>query len=72
MVGGKYHVYFTARDTTGRLCIGVAVSNKPQGPYVDPIGKQLLKKPDMGTIDATIMPVGNDTYLVWKGKYLNT
>ena len=31
---GKYHLYFPARDKEGRFRLGVAVGDKPQGPFV--------------------------------------
>jgi beta-xylosidase len=31
--GGKYYLYFPARDKEGKFVIGVAVSSKPEGPY---------------------------------------
>lgn len=44
---GKYYFYFCASDTPGKEknvanCLGVAVANQPQGPYVDALGKPLV------------------------------
>lgn len=36
---GKYYFYYTAKQS-----IGVAVSDKPTGPFVDPLGKPLVGK----------------------------
>lgn len=63
-INGVYYLYYTARDSTGLLCIGVARSKKGvTGPFVssklplarDPAGK-------MGYIDATYF----EGMLVWK------
>ena len=35
-------MYYTATDTTNRLCIGVAYSDRPTGPYIDK-GAPLLR-----------------------------
>jgi len=53
-VKGRYLVYFTARDASGVLCVGVAVSQSasPAGPYKDS-GRPLLKNGTMGSIDAS-------------------
>lgn len=37
---GKYYLYFP----NGASSIGVAVSNKPEGPYTDPLGTSLINK----------------------------
>ena len=33
IINGKFRVYFTARDKTGILCIGVGSANNIEGPY---------------------------------------
>ena len=43
---GKYYFYFP----TDQFHIGVAVSDKPYGPFHDPIGKPLLSKDSPGVI----------------------
>ncbi|UCH13084.1 MAG: family 43 glycosylhydrolase [Bacteroidales bacterium] len=40
----KYYFYFTAEDQ-----IGVAVSDKPEGPFKDALGKPLIEKEESGT-----------------------
>jgi beta-xylosidase len=42
LIGSYYVAYYTARDTTGLLCIGVAYSQYPIGPYIDK-GAPLLR-----------------------------
>lgn len=38
--GGKYYLYFP----NGASSIGVAVADKPEGPYVDPLGRALVDR----------------------------
>lgn len=38
---GKYYIYFSAGDGAG---IGVAVSDRPEGPFVDALGGPLIKE----------------------------
>jgi len=48
------------------LCIGVAYSNNPLGPYIDK-GVPLLRNASEGVIDATVYKFSNGTiYLVYK------
>lgn len=53
IIGHSYYAYYTARDSTGHLCIGVAFSNSPTGPYIDK-GVPLLRNATEGVIDCTI------------------
>src|SRR4029079_14961573 len=48
--GGKtFTMYFTARDTASdKQCIGVATSNKPEGPFKSSAPKPLICQPDQG------------------------
>ena len=32
---GKYYIYYTAKKKGGPLCVGVASSSNPKGPYED-------------------------------------
>ena len=66
IIGHSYVVYYTARDSTGQLCIGVAYSDKPTGPFIDK-GVPLLRNATEGVIDATIYRFANGTtYLIYK------
>jgi xylan 1,4-beta-xylosidase len=66
IINGQFRVYFTARDSTGILCIGVAKADKLEGPYTD-VGYPLIRQTKVGSIDATILKVPNGThYLVFK------
>jgi len=71
-VGGRYLLYYTARDANGSLCVGVAVSNtgRAVGPYTDALGAPLLRRPD-GAIDAHVFMLRRGggaavPYLLWK------
>jgi hypothetical protein len=62
--GGKYYYYFSASQN-----IGVATSDRPEGPFVDPLGQPLVAKgdfPDMQCIDPMVF-VDDDSsaYLYW-------
>jgi xylan 1,4-beta-xylosidase len=61
---GRYFVYYTARKKGGPLCVAVASSINPQGPYTDhgPLVCQ-----DIGSIDAmTVVDERGERYLIWK------
>ncbi len=61
---GRFFLYYTARRRGGPLCVAVASSDQPAGPYLDhgPLVCQ-----DMGSIDG--VPVTDENgrrYLLWK------
>jgi xylan 1,4-beta-xylosidase len=61
---GHYFVYYTARKKGGPLCVAVASSVNPQGPYTDhgPLVCQ-----DIGSIDAmSVVDERGERYLIWK------
>src|SRR5687767_2612503 len=61
---GKYFVYYVARKSGGPLCIAVATSSRPAGPYQDH-GPMVCQ--DAGSIDP--LPVNDERgvrYLLWK------
>ena len=52
---GKFYYYVTVTCKTGGRAIGVAVADKPEGPYKDAIGKPLVGPMDgMKCIDPTV------------------
>jgi arabinan endo-1,5-alpha-L-arabinosidase len=58
--------YFTARDVTGRLCIGVASADRPTGPWRDS-GAPVLRDERVGLIDPHRFVDHDDrAYLFWK------
>jgi beta-xylosidase len=81
--GGKYYFFATARDRGvegGRrsaMAIGVAVSDKPTGPFVDAIGKPLITNdmtPDKmhgwNDIDPTVFTDDDGTsWLMWGNEH---
>ena len=85
MVGynGKYYLYFCTWDKTssGKQSIGVAVADKPEGPYRDALGKPLVsgtftapESSSWNDIDPTVLidTAGGEEhrYLAWgNGKY---
>ena len=61
---GRFFVYYTARRKGGPLCVAVADSDSPGGPYVD---RGPLVCQDAGSIDAAaIRDENGQRYLVWK------
>jgi beta-xylosidase len=65
--GDHYVAYYTARDKTGRLCIGVGTSQSPTGPWKDS-GQPLIHDPHVGVIDPNcLVDEDGKKYLYWKG-----
>lgn len=64
----RYVLYYTSRHSaSGRQCIGVAVSQKPSGPYIDDRGEPFIcQLVQGGSIDASPVVVGDTPYLLWK------
>jgi xylan 1,4-beta-xylosidase len=61
---GRYFVYYTARKKGGPLCVAVASSQNPAGPYTDhgPLVCQ-----EIGSIDAVaVTDERGRRYLIWK------
>jgi len=68
-IDGRYNLYFTARDKAAdRQCIGVAVSDKPEGKYKDTNDAALVcQVEEGGSIDASPFRDADGTlYLYWK------
>lgn len=58
---GKYYLYFAANDIQGNTelgGIGVAVADRPDGPYVDAIGRPLIAQYYNGA-----QPIDQDVYI---------
>lgn len=61
---GKVYVYYAAHKKGGNLCLGIASSNKPEGPYKD-LGPMMCQ--EVGSIDAFPMRDENGKlWLIWK------
>ncbi len=68
-VGDQYLLYYTARDkNTNRQCIGLAISDAPEGPFRDRSAAPLICQADEGgSIDASpFRDVDGTLYLLWK------
>jgi beta-xylosidase len=66
--GGRYVMYYTARvKDTSTQCLGVATSDKPEGPFTDTNDKPFICQPEAGgSIDASPFRDGDKLYLYWK------
>jgi arabinan endo-1,5-alpha-L-arabinosidase len=65
--GDRYYLYFSARFLeTARMAIGVAVSDRPEGPFRDPLGEPLIVG-DKGfdAIDPFVTEVDGTKYIYW-------
>jgi beta-xylosidase len=68
-VKGGYALYYTARtEKNALMCIGVATSAKPEGPYQDQASEPLVCQEDQGgSIDASpFIDKDGQRYLYWK------
>jgi arabinoxylan arabinofuranohydrolase len=68
---GKFYWYVPVNQENGKgMAIGVAVSSKPAGPFVDALGKPLVHSGN-GDIDPTVF-IDDDgqAYLYWGNPYL--
>ena len=69
---GKYYFYFCAISKTDGMCVGVAVADKPTGPFKDAIGKPLVRDRDTPSpywgndIDPSVFVDSDGTpWMVW-------
>ncbi len=62
---GKFYMYVPITDRNNKNGIGVAVSDSPYGPFIDPLGKPLISNSN-ADIDPTVF-VDDDgqAYLMW-------
>lgn len=61
---GKVYIYYAAHKKGGNLCLGIASSDKPEGPYKD---HGPLMCQEVGSIDAFPMRDENGKlYIIWK------
>ena len=69
--GGKYYLFFGANDVhKGEIGgIGVAMANKPEGPYKDLLGKPLINDIENGAqpIDQFVFKDKDGTYYMYYG-----
>ena len=65
-VGDRYFLYYSAqRRGDRRRCIGVAVSDKPDGDFHD-IGHPLISNDSAGAIDPSLLHAQGGLYLLYK------
>lgn len=64
-VGDQYLLYFSARRSDNRHCIGVAVSDSPDGGFVDTGAPLVDDEPD-GAIDPALLSLSGQLYLLYK------
>lgn len=62
---GKFYMYVPVTDRNNQNGIGVAVSDSPYGPFIDPLGKPLIRN-SSADIDPTVF-VDDDgqAYILW-------
>jgi arabinoxylan arabinofuranohydrolase len=62
---GKFYMYVPVTDRNNQNGIGVAVSDSPYGPFIDPLGKPLIRN-SSADIDPTVF-VDDDgqAYIMW-------
>ncbi len=62
---GKFYLYVPITDRNHKNAIGVAVSDSPYGPFIDPLGKPLIQN-SSADIDPTVF-IDDDgqAYLLW-------
>ena len=60
---GKYYLYVSTRSLT-RSSIGVAVADRPEGPYKDALGKPLILN---GTEPSVMIDDDGTPWMSWKG-----
>ncbi|MBE5936971.1 MAG: carbohydrate-binding protein [Lachnospiraceae bacterium] len=51
---GKFYLYVPVKAEESGICIGVGVSDSPEGPFVDAIGGPLIDEGDWNDIDPTV------------------
>lgn len=67
--GDRWVMWYAARHAgTGRQALGVAVADRPEGPYADLSGSPALLQADLGgSIDPSVATgPGGERYLAWK------
>jgi arabinan endo-1,5-alpha-L-arabinosidase len=65
MRNGKYYLYYAAKaKSTGTTAIGVAVADKPTGPFTDK-GSPVILGGGFSTIDPFILVDGDKLYMYW-------
>jgi len=64
-IGDHYVAYYSARGADGKLAIGAARADAPNGPFTD-LGAPLIHDANMGLIDASEITTAAGSYVLWK------
>ncbi len=63
---GKFYWYICAQTTANNMAVGVAVADKPEGPFKDALGKPLITTGSWSNIDPTVyIDDDGQAYLYW-------
>jgi len=63
---GKFYWYICAQTTENNMAIGVAVADKPTGPFKDALGKPLITTGSWSNIDPTVyIDDDGQAYMYW-------
>ncbi|WP_345949627.1 glycoside hydrolase family 43 protein [Mucilaginibacter sp. PAMB04274] len=63
---GKFYWYICAQTTANNMAVGVAVSDKPTGPFRDALNKPLITTGNWSNIDPTVyIDDDGQAYLYW-------
>lgn len=62
---GKFYLYVPITDRNNQNGIGVAVGNSPYGPFVDPLGKPLIRNSNADIDPAVFIDDDGQAYLYW-------
>lgn len=69
--GSRYLLYFAASNgTTGNMCIGLATSASPLGPFSDALGVPLLCGSTFTTIDPMVMSDSGSVWMFWGSDFV--
>jgi arabinoxylan arabinofuranohydrolase len=62
---GKFYLYAPITDNQGKNGIGVAVSDSPFGPFIDPLGKPLIQNSNADIDPTVFIDDDGQAYLYW-------
>ena len=63
---GKFYWYICAQTVENNMAVGVAVADKPEGPFKDALGKPLITTGSWSNIDPTVyIDDDGQAYLYW-------
>lgn len=62
---GKFYLYVPVTDLNNRNGIGVAVSDSPYGPFIDPLGKPLISNSSADIDPAVFIDDDGQAYIYW-------